>query len=193
MAAESENAARSTDISVGDTVRKLREQNGISVRTLATMSGFSPSFISQVENGQASPSINSLQHICTALRVTLGEFFHAFSDQESPVIRVADRGQITSGWSKGTIQSLSGTRAAMEAILVTLAPGGYSGKQAALQGQSEFAYVLEGSLTLTLNGEEIDVTTGDAVSIRPGSERSLRNNSESPSQIIIVSARKSTT
>ena len=34
------------------------------------MSGFSPSFISQVENGQASPSINSLQHICTALRVT---------------------------------------------------------------------------------------------------------------------------
>ena len=124
------------------------------------MSGFSPSFISQVENGQASPSINSLQHICSALQVTLGEFFHAFSPNESPVTRVSERGQITSGWSKGTIQSLTGTSAAMEAILVTLAPGGYSGKQAASEAQGEFAYVLEGTLILSLNGEEIELTSG---------------------------------
>jgi transcriptional regulator with XRE-family HTH domain len=190
MAAESEGISRSTDVSVGDTVRKLREQQGISVRALATMSGFSPSFISQVENGQASPSINSLQHICSALQVTLGEFFHAFSPNESPVTRVSERGQITSGWSKGTIQSLTGTTAAMEAILVTLAPGGYSGKQAASEAQGEFAYVLEGTLVLSLNGEEIELTTGDAVTIRAGSERSLRNNDAVPAQIIIVSTRK---
>ena len=190
MAAESEALPKTPDVSVGDTVRRLREQQGISVRALASMSGFSPSFISQVENGQASPSINSLQHICSALQVTLGEFFHAFSPNESPVTRVSERGQITSGWSKGTIQSLTGTSAAMEAILITLAPGGYSGKQAASQAQGEFAYMVDGVLTLSLNGEEIELHPGDAVTIRAGSERSLRNDGEGPAQILIVSSRR---
>jgi transcriptional regulator with XRE-family HTH domain len=190
MAAKGENPARSMDISVGDTVRLLRERNGISVRTLAARAGFSPSFISQVENGQASPSINSLQEICSALGVTLGEFFHAFSPKESPVVRASERGQITSGWSKGTIQSLTGTSAPMEAILVTLAPGGASGKHAAPQAQGEFAYLLEGSLTLSLNGQDVELMPGDCVTIRPGSERVLRNLGEGPAQIIIVSGRK---
>jgi quercetin dioxygenase-like cupin family protein len=190
MAAAADDPSRATDISVGDTIRKLREQNGISVRTLAAISGFSPSFISQVENGQASPSINSLQQICSALRVTLGEFFHAFSPKESPVTRVSERGQITSGWSKGTIQSLTGASASLEAILVTLAPEGYSGKQAAAQAQSEFAYILEGAVTLSLDGEELHLVAGDAVTLRPGTERSLRNAGLASAQILIVTARK---
>jgi len=38
------------------------------LRTLAEKTDFSPSFISQVENRQASPSISSIEKIALALR-----------------------------------------------------------------------------------------------------------------------------
>jgi quercetin dioxygenase-like cupin family protein len=191
MAARDETPARTTEQSVGDAVRRLRELKGMSVRMLAAASGFSPSFISQVENGQASPSINSLQHIVQAVGVTLGEFFQALEPRDALITRATERRQITSGWSRGTIQSLTtgGAGTSMDAILVTLAAGGSSGKHPAPQSHEEFAYVLEGSVMLTLEGEEIELNAGDSATIRAGSERRLRNASTRPAHVIIVSTR----
>ncbi len=62
---------------VGEHVRRLRTDGGLSLRALAGQTGFSPSFISQLENGQVSPSISSMERIAEALGVTLGEFFVA--------------------------------------------------------------------------------------------------------------------
>ncbi len=51
----------------------------MSVRMLAKQAGFSPSFMSQVENGQVSPSISSMEKIAAAVGVTLGAFLAAVS------------------------------------------------------------------------------------------------------------------
>ena len=56
---------------LGPELKRLREAGGISLRLLADRAGFSASFISQVENGQASPSIASLEKIAATLGVTL--------------------------------------------------------------------------------------------------------------------------
>jgi quercetin dioxygenase-like cupin family protein len=76
----------------------------------------------------------------------------------------------------------------MDAILVTLAPGGSSGKHATPQTREEFAHVLNGTVILCLNGEEVELTAGDSATIRPGSDRRLRNEADVPAQVIIVSA-----
>lgn len=78
-------------VHVRDAVRRLREARGLSVRTLASKCGFSASFISQVELGQASPSIASLDRIAAALGVTLGEFFQAVTPSGPSIIRAAER------------------------------------------------------------------------------------------------------
>jgi transcriptional regulator with XRE-family HTH domain len=54
---------------VGEQVRLLRTQRGMSLRSLAAQTDFSPSFISQLENGQVSPSISSMERIAAALGV----------------------------------------------------------------------------------------------------------------------------
>ena len=46
----------------------------MSVRALATKTGFSASLISQVENSQIMPSIGSLERIAAVLGVNLSEF-----------------------------------------------------------------------------------------------------------------------
>jgi transcriptional regulator with XRE-family HTH domain len=47
----------------------------MSVRALAAQKGFVLSLISQVEHGQAMPSIDPLAHIALALGVSLDTFF----------------------------------------------------------------------------------------------------------------------
>jgi XRE family transcriptional regulator, regulator of sulfur utilization len=61
---------------LGHSLRHLRESHHMSLKLLAEQAGFSASFLSQVENGRASPSISTMERIATALGVTLGQFFN---------------------------------------------------------------------------------------------------------------------
>lgn len=176
---------------VGAWVRRLRTDQGMSLRTLAARTDFSPSFISQVENGTVSPSIASMEKIAAALGVSMGEFFAAASEGEAGlVVRVAERLRMSSGWSQALIEALSpmlGRR--FEPILITLEPRGRSAKHPSTHASEQFAYVLDGEATLTLGPEEYVLRSGDAVTIRAQELRRWENRSSAPVRILIVSAR----
>jgi DNA-binding XRE family transcriptional regulator len=70
---QSEDAAR--QVQIGDRLRSLPTERGISVRTLAGSAGFSPSLISQIENGQVTPSIASLERLAEALGIARVGYF----------------------------------------------------------------------------------------------------------------------
>ena len=163
----------------------------MSLRALASRTDFSPSFISQVENGVVSPSIASMEKIATTLGVTLGEFFAAASEGESAlIVRSTERTQLPSAWSQGRVEGLSsrmGRR--MEPSLITLEKGGRSGKHPAPHTSEEFAFVLEGEPTLTLGPEEHKLAPGDAVTIRPQELRRWENKQSPVVRILVVSAR----
>jgi transcriptional regulator with XRE-family HTH domain len=60
---------------VATRLRAAREHSGLSVRALARLVAVSPSFISQVENGKANPSVGTLLAIVSVLGITLDELF----------------------------------------------------------------------------------------------------------------------
>jgi quercetin dioxygenase-like cupin family protein len=163
----------------------------MSLRALASRTDFSPSFISQVENGVVSPSIASMEKIARALGVTLGEFFAAASEgEEALIVRAKERPQLPSLWSQGRVEGLSrmsGRR--MEAMLITLERGGRSGKHPAPHSSEEFAFVLEGEASLTLGPEEHLLGAGDAVTIRPQELRRWENKDSAVARILIISVR----
>lgn len=176
---------------MGEHVRRLRVEAGLSVRTLARQTGFSASFVSQLENGQVSPSISSMERIAGALGVTLGQFFLTAADGEGGlVVRAADREALSSGWSRAQVAALSVARptARLEAILVTLRPGGRSGKHPYPHPQEEFALVLQGEVVLTLGPGEHRLRRGDAATILPGELRLWRNEGRTPARVMIVAA-----
>jgi quercetin dioxygenase-like cupin family protein/DNA-binding XRE family transcriptional regulator len=176
---------------VGEHVRRLRVQTGMSLRTLARQTGFSPSFMSQVENGQVSPSISSMEKIATAVGVTLGDFFAAATGGEGGlVVRVADRPALSSGWSNAEIEALNvpGPMARLEAMLITLRPGGRSGKHPYAHPLEEFAFVVQGEVILTLGPQEHRMRRGDAATILPGELRLWRNEARTPARVLIVAS-----
>ncbi len=94
---------------IGEHIRRLRLKRHVSMRAFAAQTGFSPSFISQLENGQVSPSLGSLQKIAETLGVTLGEFFAAAASQaeeEEMIVRAADRRRLDSTWTDVHLETL---------------------------------------------------------------------------------------
>ena len=190
-----ESEGRTNALSVGQAIRVLRESRNKSVRALASETGFSSSFISQVENGLASPSISSLEKIAQALGTSLGEFFNALQRETALVTRAGERRTITSGWSRAEIASLgpAGPGFALESVLVTMSPGGMSAKHSVASTREEFVYVLEGRISLILADEELTLESGDSVTIRTGVARKLSNPTSGAVRVIIVSVRSGTT
>ena len=181
-----------TEIAVGDVLRRLREGRHLSLRTLGDRTGFSASFLSQVEHGHASPSIASLERIAGALGVTLAQFFVEAVPTEPPaaVTRAGQRPTLSSGWSRAQLEVLAtpGPSRRLSPALVTLEPGGRSGGEPRPADRETFAFLLEGEATLTLDTARHTLAVGDAAMIPRGMPYRWENLSDGPARIVVVEA-----
>ena len=75
---------------IGATLRTVRRQRGLTLREVASASGVTESFLSQVERDLASPSIATLRRIGAALGRSIGSLLDGVPPQ-GQLVRVADR------------------------------------------------------------------------------------------------------
>jgi transcriptional regulator with XRE-family HTH domain len=178
---------------IGDHIRRLREKKHVSVRAFAAQTGFSASFISQLENGLVSPSLGSLQKIAEALGVTLGEFFAAAAAgaDEDLIVRSSNRRRLDSTWTDAQLEALgSMTRSRrLEPVLAIFGAGGKSGNHLHSHSREEFAFVLKGRVTLCLGDEESELVAGDAVTLPAHALHRWENRGKDRVEILIVGAR----
>lgn len=173
---------------VGAAIRRLRDSQRLSVRTLAHKCGFSASFISQVELNQASPSLASLERIASGLGVTLGQFFMTTESVEPAPIRASNRPMLQSEWSRAQIESLShpGTGSKLEVLLITLRSGGSSGGRVHARETELFTIVLAGAVQLHLKETVQVLRRGDAITIPPGTPHRWENTGAKDVQLLKV-------
>ena len=75
------------EVAIGREVRALRRGRHLTVAELAERSGLSGGMLSKIENGQASPSLTTLQALAGALSVPITSFFQGF-EEARPAIHV---------------------------------------------------------------------------------------------------------
>jgi transcriptional regulator with XRE-family HTH domain len=174
---------------LGTSLRYLREQKGMSLRGLAERTDFSASFLSQIENGQCSPSISSMEKLANALGVSLGQFFLSANQQTVNIVRASDRAHLALDWSRAEIASLGSLPSApgFRASMLIIKPGGLTGKHATPSISDEFAMVFEGTAILKLKDNEQTLERGDAVTLVAGTDRQWRNQSVDSTQILVIS------
>jgi transcriptional regulator with XRE-family HTH domain len=176
---------------IGEHVRRLRQARELSVRAFAEQTGFSASFISQLENGQVAPSLGSLHRIAEALGVSLGGFFAAAeTDDEALIVHPSQRRRLDSTWTDAHIEALGPMRQGhkLEAMIAVFGPGGRSGNRPHAQAREEFAFVLRGRMTLTLADEENTMNPGDAVTLPARAPRLWENRTREVAEILMVSS-----
>lgn len=77
---------------IGKRVLERRKEIGLSLRELGELAGLTASFLSQIENDQVSPSLNSLQSIASALKVPM--FYLINNTPKGNVVRAKERSKV---------------------------------------------------------------------------------------------------
>jgi XRE family transcriptional regulator, regulator of sulfur utilization len=175
---------------LGAALRQYRARQHLSLRTLADRTGFSPSFLSQLENGQSSPSLSSIEKITAALGVTLGHFFQGLQGPNSET----GRGSLCQDdwhalWPDAQIEAVGAPAegVSLSACIVTLEAGSATGNPVHPPLFDEFAYVLEGYVTLTMNTEHRKLRIGEGVLLPAGQARSWENINQGRARVLVVS------
>ena len=163
----------------------------MSLRTLARRAGFSASFLSQLENGQVSPSIGSLERIANELQLSLSDLFEATQPPVPAVVRADRRPGFNSKWSRGRVESLihRDINRTFDAVVVTLKPRGTSGGHPTTRSADQFVYVLGGVLKLFLGDDVVELRKGDAVVVPGRIPHRWENAGRVAAQALLVSTR----
>lgn len=153
-----------SSLEVGSRVRFIRMRKRMTLKDLATASGLSESFISQLERGKVSASIASLKRVAAALHISMAEMFDENDGDTPRLVRAADmHGLHIEGF--GTKYLLTPTPLAnIEAFIGAFTPGGTTGEEPYSHGQSdELFLVLKGEFEVELGGERFLLTDGDCM------------------------------
>jgi transcriptional regulator with XRE-family HTH domain len=178
---------------VGEGLRKHRQDAGMSLRALAREVGVSPSLISQIEHGKATPSVATLYAIVSKLGISLDELFfdnpRGAAAPPATVERQVDAGNEptpSSHWqapsdgpvlragNRLNLQLASGVRwerltashdPGVEFLHCTYPVGGESAPADALVTHegSEYGIILEGQCGATVGEQDYELEAGDSI------------------------------
>ena len=173
-------------VSIGSKIRALRQRLKRTLDEVATTAGISKPFLSQVERGLASPSITSLAGIAQALGVTVQYFVDTPSEERS-VCR-GDQlkffGFADSANLFARLTNLTGGRQ-LEAILVRMPPEQKRSEVTTHAGE-EFVYVIDGEVSLTLEGKTFVLHAGDSAHYESTVPHSWVNTARKESVVVWV-------
>ncbi|GAA3120125.1 helix-turn-helix domain-containing protein [Streptosporangium carneum] len=182
---------------VGARMRRFRKERGLTLRGLATASGLSIGFLSQVERGISAIGLTALNGVATALDRSVADFFNEEPQEERratvpplpthfTLTRSATAAtEYISGQQTYRMLSARGQNLVLEPLLVHIAPGGRREDAYGHAGE-EFAFVLEGELLYEVDGVEHRLRPGDSVHLRSTVPHSMYNDTDRVTTVVSV-------
>jgi len=171
---------------IGEKLRELRIQRGLTQEELANRCELSKGFISQVENELTSPSIATLTDLLECLGVSLQSFF---SDNNEKVVfssqDMFEKDEPALG-RKITWLVPDAQKNSMEPILLELQPGAVSQELPPIEGE-EFGYVLKGRISVHVGKRTYLVKKGSSFCLHPSAAHFIENKGNSIAQLLWVS------
>ena len=196
-------------LDVGSELRRVRESQKLSLRTVASAVGVSASLLSQVETGKTQPSVSTLYALVNHLGMSLDGLLRnapvessgavdpspattASSAAESTAPRRSDRVvqrrehnpviEMENGvkWERLAI----GESTIADALMVTYGPAGSSSVEGKMMRHSglEYGVILEGRLTLHLDFDTYELEPGDSLCFDSDRPHRYDNRTDAPAR-----------
>lgn len=166
-------------MSYGVKLRDTRKKLGMTLEDISQKTGFTKSFISQIENGKNSPSIASLKKICYALGTTISELF----EDERNTINIYGAGDYKVFKNKSITMSFLASKLVnrkLEPILIELDAYGETGSDFYKHTGEEFGYVIEGDICVVIGNEEHNLTVGESIYFSSNLPHKIKNRKDKP-------------
>lgn len=169
----------------GRRLSELRQQLGLSQRRAAELSGLTHSAISTIELDKVSPAVSTLQKLLKVYGLSLSEFFSEPAVNTEPKV-VIEADELIDIGSQGVSLRLihnGNARRTLAMLLETYEPGATTGEKIRHQGE-ETGTLLEGEITLNINGQAYHLHAGQSYVIDTGNPHSFTNASDRRCRII---------
>ncbi|WP_225217817.1 helix-turn-helix domain-containing protein [Sporosarcina gallistercoris] len=149
------------DHSIGERIRVIRKENKMTLKEVADRTGFSISFLSQLERGKSNATLESLKKLSLALNVSPAIFFDEGNAQaNNEASSETEKLNHHNIMYKSLHHSLEDY--AFQPLLINLKPGQNEGNAFTHNGQ-EFLFVLKGVLTVLLNNKKIELKKHESI------------------------------
>jgi transcriptional regulator with XRE-family HTH domain len=175
------------DVDVGERLRGLRRSRRATLRTVAERSGLSESFLSQVERGRSSASIESLRRVADALGVSMADLFEPGGLPGPRVLRRDERPSLSFGVLGKKLLLTPRPLHHLEVFAGELEVGGSTGTEPYAHGDSEELFVvLSGTVQLELGGELFDLEPGDSIDYRSSTPHRISNTGQDLAEVMWI-------
>lgn len=192
---------------VGQRIRRLRLQEGNSLRRQAQLVGVSASALSALENCRGGMSLAALQRVGAHFGLSITDLLAqpevggdgdaaGVASGNGPPLPLAEVFEAPASTipavqrGRGSLYQLlgSGHGHALQPYLVSFMPGGGFDRDLIGHPGEEFTYVLTGQVELVLGDETYRLRQGDAIRFRAETPHSFRNASEAGVAVIVGAA-----
>lgn len=162
---------------VGSRIRERRKKQGLTVQHLAERAGISRRLLTQIEHGQANPSLVSMTRLARQLGVDFTTLLQPVDDAALQVVRAGTHTLVWSTTAGSTAELLAVTGDARRADLWRwrLVPGDMYRGQPDAPGSHELFLVTRGELTISVDGTDHHLGTGDSAVLRSDRTYDYRN------------------
>lgn len=187
--------SNSLELMIGKTIKRIREEKGVTVAELADKCGLSKNLIAQIEGDIISPPISTLLRIAKILEVPLSALFREdINDKKTVVIRkderlLSTRRQVSQNLKLGyTYETLAHKKIIkhFEPFLVTFDVKKEDEIVRFSHEGEEFAFVLEGTLEFSTDTEKILLEPGDSIYFESSQLHGFRALGDKPAKAVVI-------
>jgi transcriptional regulator with XRE-family HTH domain len=175
---------------IGARLKILRSNRGLSLRTLAKLSGVTCGALSQIENGRTSPSVGTLKNVLAAFGLSLGDFFvNPTGASAASKYIYAHRDLVNVSPVPGVkYLNLPGSqeRRQMQLFYELYDPAASTGARLYSHAGEEGGFCIAGTIELTVAGEKLVLKPGDAYYFNSARPHRFKNIGAVTAKIVSV-------
>ncbi len=175
---------------VAQHVRALRQARGWSLDELSGRSGVSKGMVVQIEAARTNPSVGTLTRIADAFGVTVARLLEPAADRTVKVTSANDAPLLWRGGYGGFGRLLGGLNEPdfVELWEWRLSPQDGHESPDHAPGTRELLHVLSGTLTVTVDGTNYAVHSGETIDFRADKPHGYRNEGDQAVRLLMVIA-----
>jgi transcriptional regulator with XRE-family HTH domain len=153
---------------IGDRIRAIREEKGVSLEKLSKLTGFEVAFLAGIEKGDVQPQLGTMIKLSKALNSAFGRLVSGPGEKLYSITRKNERSPAARSTSKTGKKHVYSYKSLapdvkgrhMEALMVQLLAA--TDKDLSVHEGEEFVFVLDGTVLLEIGGERFELELGDS-------------------------------
>lgn len=164
---------------IAENLKRLREENTLSLSDASKLTGVSKSMLGQIERCEVNPTVSTVWKIANGFKISCTQLMSMPENDFEIVEKSQVEPLVEDG---GNIRIfpifLFDSKSRFETYSIEIDAEGYLLSEAHQKGTQEFITVFSGQLTISIDDSNFDITTGGSVRFKADRKHAYKNTGD---------------